>query len=60
MMHLRECREFAEQCRIMAKSARNKVQKAQFLRLAAQWDAIARTNRKFLQLKRKVKESLKD
>ena len=59
-MHLRECREFAEQCRMMAKSARNKMQRAQFLRLAAQWDAIARTNRKFLKLKRKVKDSFKD
>lgn len=45
---------------MMAKSARNKLQRAQFLRLAAQWDAIARTNRKFLKLKRKVKDSLKD
>jgi hypothetical protein len=60
MMHLRECREFAEQCRMMAKSARDKLQRAQFLRLAAQWDAIARTSRKFLKLKRKVKDSLKD
>ena len=60
MMHFRECREFAEQCRMMAKSARNKVQRSQFLRLADQWEAIARTRRKFLQLKRKAKDTDKD
>lgn len=56
MMHLREYREFAEQCRMMAKSARNVLQKSQFLRLADQWEAIAKTQRKFLKLKRKMKE----
>lgn len=33
MLHLREYREFAEQCRMMAKSARNALQRSQFLRL---------------------------
>lgn len=59
-MQVRECREFAEQCRMMAKSARNKMQRSQFLRLADQWEAIAATQRKFLKLKRKARESFKD
>lgn len=60
MMYLREYREFAEQCRMMAKSARNAVQKSQFLRLADQWEAIAKTHRKFLKLKRTIKGPPKD
>ncbi len=60
MLHLRDYREFAEQCRMMAKSGRNALQKSQFLRLADQWEAIARTHRKFLKLKRTTKETPKD
>ena len=60
MLRVTECREFAAKCRVMAKSARDKLQKAQFLRLADQWDSIAKTRQKFLNLKRKADKSRKD
>jgi hypothetical protein len=56
MLRTKECREFAEKCRAMARSARNVMQKSQFLRLADQWDAFAESRKKLLRLKRKVKK----
>ncbi len=53
MMHVSECREFAKECRAMAKAVRNRAQKAQLLRLAEQWDALARARQLAEKPKRK-------
>ncbi len=50
MIGIRVCRESAEQCRTMAKSAGNETQKALFLRLAEQWDTLAKSREKFLRV----------
>ena len=60
MLRIRECRKFAEQCRAMAKSARDAAQRAQFLQLAEQWDGFVKWRRNVLKLKRRVQKSLKD
>ena len=60
MLRIRECREFAEKCRAMSRSARDERQRAQFLRLADQWDGFVKWRRKVLRLKRKAQKPLKD
>ncbi len=58
MMHVMEYRRHAEQCRTMAKSARNGLRRAQFLQLARQWDNIADEREKLLELEKKVAQPL--
>ena len=60
MLHVKECREFAEKCRAMARAAKNEIQKTQFLRLADKWDSIAEWRKKFSKLKRKASKSPKN
>ena len=48
MLHVIEYRQYAEQCRGMAKAVRNKARRTQLLQLAMQWDAIARNREKLL------------
>jgi hypothetical protein len=57
MIKIRECREFTDQCRAMAKATANRVRKTQFLRLANQWDGIANTRQKVLTPTRKPDKS---
>jgi hypothetical protein len=58
MMHVMEYRQHAEQCRAMAKTARNRIRRAQFLELAKQWEDIADEREKLLELERKVGKPL--
>lgn len=58
MMHVMEYRRHAEQCRAMARSARNRVRRAQFLQLAKQWDGIAEEREKLLELEKKIGQPL--
>ncbi len=58
MMHVMEYRRHAEQCRTMARSARNRVRRAQFLELAKQWEDIADEREKLLELEKKIGQPL--
>ena len=55
MNHVIEYRQYAEQCRAMASSARNRLRRTQFLVLANQWEAIARHREKLLAAERRAR-----
>ncbi len=59
MVRVSECRDCAEQCRAMAKTARNEAQKELFLQLANEWEACAKARQKLRRLKRKVQQPFK-
>jgi hypothetical protein len=54
MLHVFEYRQYAEQCRAMARAARNRARRTQLLQLAMQWEIIARQREKLLAAKRPV------
>jgi hypothetical protein len=60
MLRSKECRKYAAECRVMAKSAKDELQQSLYRRLADQWDHLAKERRKFFELKRKVNKSLCD
>jgi hypothetical protein len=52
MLQIFEYRHYAEQCRAMARAARNRARRRQFLQLAMQWETIARQREKLLAARR--------
>ena len=60
MLQVRECWEYAQTCRSMANDATSDVHKAQFLRLADQWDTLAKARRALQKLNLKIQKSLMD